>query len=83
VVDDGEQVLESSNDEWRLGARFLLGAEYFPASNIGIHAEYGLTVSSFHRKEEQDFEDGRTRIAEIDQVRFGGDQFLFGVSVYF
>lgn len=67
---------------WFAGLAGTLGVELFPASGIGVHAEYGVSLG-YRSTEEQAASGGRVNSREADSWRLRGEGVLFGVSVYF
>ena len=80
----GEPVATSGTDLWEIGLSGLVGVEWFVASRIGLHAEYGFQFGYASSESEQTvIPQDRTGRRERDSVQFEARSVLFGVSVYF
>lgn len=75
------QVRRDESRQWTVGMIGSLGAEWFPVRFIGLHAEYGLTLTySSFKSETEDVIFTETQTGT--SWSFGGDGVLLGLSVY-
>lgn len=81
---DGFNLYNRTNS-FALGLNAVGGAEWFPASQIGISAETGILFLYTHSKSKR-FDDqtpGRVEESEFNEILIQGDSFKLGLSVYF
>jgi hypothetical protein len=77
-----DQVERYERRQWTVGVIGSLGAEWFPVRFIGLHAEYGLTLTySSIKAEREDTPFTETQTGRV--WTFEGDGVLLGLSVYF
>jgi hypothetical protein len=85
-VEELGEVRSMETDRSTLGAQFLLGAEWFPARSVGVHAEYGAHFA-FTKETREDVPPPSTTFprerTETSGWDFRGDGVRFGASWYF
>lgn len=90
TIPDNNYSRISTRTSWNIGGKIILGVQYFVGKNVGLHAEYGSSLTYNYRRDKDETLSGSgdSRSYRVDErstkgVSFGSAAVKLGLSVYF